>query len=118
MKAISLHQPWANLIRDGKKKIETRFWPTKYRGDLVICSTKNPREGEGPFGYALCIVEILHCRPMEKLDEDKACIEYLPERYSWILSNLRVIKEPFAVKGRQGFFNIEIPPDGKEKLRL
>jgi len=41
MKAISLKQPWANFIRDGRKTIETRAWKTEYRGDLLICSSKN-----------------------------------------------------------------------------
>lgn len=40
MKAISLWQPWASLMASGAKKIETRSWPTKYRGQLVICSAK------------------------------------------------------------------------------
>ena len=36
MKAISLWQPWAQLIALKEKKIETRSWPTKYRGPLAI----------------------------------------------------------------------------------
>ncbi|OBQ29031.1 MAG: hypothetical protein AN483_12885 [Aphanizomenon flos-aquae MDT14a] len=39
-KAISLHQPWASLIALEIKKRETRSWSTKYRGKLLICSTK------------------------------------------------------------------------------
>ncbi|MEK7168734.1 MAG: ASCH domain-containing protein [Patescibacteria group bacterium] len=52
-KAISLKQPWANLVASGKKTIETRKWSTKYRGDLVICSSQNPKIK--PYGKALCI---------------------------------------------------------------
>ena len=36
MKAISLLQPWASLVVMGAKKIETRSWNTKYRGELLI----------------------------------------------------------------------------------
>lgn len=36
MKAITLHQPWASLVAEGVKTIETRSWSTKYRGPLVI----------------------------------------------------------------------------------
>lgn len=36
MKAISLLQPWATLVVMGAKKIETRSWQTKYRGELLI----------------------------------------------------------------------------------
>lgn len=42
MKAISILQPWASLIAIGAKKIETRSWPTKYRGPLAIHSSKIP----------------------------------------------------------------------------
>ena len=27
MKALTLHQPWASLVADGIKKVETRSWP-------------------------------------------------------------------------------------------
>ncbi len=36
MRAISLWQPWASAIILGSKRIETRRWPTKYRGPVVI----------------------------------------------------------------------------------
>lgn len=36
MKVISILQPWASLIIQGHKKIETRSWNTKYRGELLI----------------------------------------------------------------------------------
>ena len=107
-KAISLHQPWANLIAKGEKTIETRFWGTKFRGDLIICSTKKPEEGEGPFGYALCVVELYDCQRMIYADEGDACIEYNKARWSWMLRDLRRFKDMFPVQGQQGFFNIEI----------
>ncbi len=40
MKAISLWEPWASLIRTGAKTIETRSWSTHYRGELLICAAK------------------------------------------------------------------------------
>lgn len=40
MKALSIWQPWASAIAAGLKKIETRHWPTKYRGPLAIAATK------------------------------------------------------------------------------
>lgn len=43
-KAISLWEPWASAIRVGAKTWETRSWPTKYRGDLLICAAKKTHE--------------------------------------------------------------------------
>ena len=36
MKVISLTEPYATLIKDKKKWIETRSWKTSYRGELYI----------------------------------------------------------------------------------
>lgn len=36
MKVLSILQPWASLVVLGHKKIETRSWNTKYRGELLI----------------------------------------------------------------------------------
>lgn len=40
MKSISLWQPYASLIAWGDKQIETRSWPTSYRGPLLIHAAK------------------------------------------------------------------------------
>lgn len=36
MKVVSLKEPFATLINNGFKKIETRSWKTNYRGELFI----------------------------------------------------------------------------------
>ena len=36
MKALSLRQPWAELVLQGKKAVETRVWNTKFRGTFLI----------------------------------------------------------------------------------
>jgi hypothetical protein len=38
--ALSLKQPWAELILQGKKTIETRRWNTGFRGDFFIHASK------------------------------------------------------------------------------
>lgn len=104
-KAISLKQPWANLVVNGKKTIETRKWTTSYRGDLVICSSQKP--DNPPAGYALCIAELYHIEPMKKKHEKKACIKVYPGAYSWFLRNIRLINPIVPIKGRLGIFDLE-----------
>jgi activating signal cointegrator 1 len=41
MKAITILEPWASLIACGAKKIETRSWSTKYRGNIAIHAAKS-----------------------------------------------------------------------------
>ncbi len=54
MKAITLHQPWASLVAQGIKTIETKSWSTHYRGRLAIHASKRIPDVEiledGPAG--------------------------------------------------------------------
>lgn len=36
MRALTLHQPWASLVKERAKTIETRSWRTHHRGRLAI----------------------------------------------------------------------------------
>lgn len=91
IKAISLWEPWASLMRCGAKTIETRSWYTAYRGPLLICGAKRwgleqnlflysrgvqralgwnePRHfitaQEMLSGKAACVVDLVDCRPTE-----------------------------------------------------
>ncbi len=118
IKALSVKQPWANMIASGKKTIETRTWRTNYRGLLLIVSSKLPdtaampaSECPGPFGVALCIVEVMDCRRMLPGDIHAACCGWGSELYSWVLrpGAVRQIEPPFAVRGRPGLFDVEVP---------
>lgn len=42
MKALTLHQPYAQLVALDVKRIETRSWTTKYRGQLLIHAGARP----------------------------------------------------------------------------
>lgn len=106
MKAISLKQPWANMVASGQKTIETRKWATSYRGPLVICSSKKP--DISPAGYALCTAYLYKVRPMTKKDEKEACIKVYPRAHSWFLKNIKPLKPAVPIKGSLGIFNLEI----------
>jgi len=43
MKVLSLTEPYATLILNGSKKIETRGWKTNYRGDFMLVPLKSPK---------------------------------------------------------------------------
>jgi hypothetical protein len=40
MKALTLTQPWATAVALGSKRVETRSWPTSYRGEIAIHAAK------------------------------------------------------------------------------
>jgi hypothetical protein len=127
LKAISLWNPWAEAMCLGIKLNETRSWPTMHRGDLVICSAKRSLDQDGlsvardnniplgamKFGFALCVVELYTCTPTGNphfrlpLTELEAALgNYEPGRFAWQTRNLRTLKTPVPIIGRQGFWNL------------
>jgi len=109
MKALSVKQPWANMIARGEKTIELRSWGTRHRGDLLICSSKQPYIE--PAGCILAIVNLVNCRRATQADEEKACsIVWLNVDFAWVFEDIRRIA-PFPIKGAQGLFDIEYEED-------
>ena len=108
IKAISLHQPWASMIQQGSKNIETRTWYTDYRGDLLICSTLSPDLPGFKCGFALCVVNLKNCRPMNLHDEAGARVKWRDDLWAWILIDIRPVFDPFRVRGHQRIFEVEV----------
>lgn len=120
MKALSIRQPWASMIARGEKTIETRTWRTDHRGDLLICASASPQTGmkaNGPLGVAVCIVELVDCRPMTEADQLAACCETYPRAVAWVLRNVRPVA-PIPVSGKLWLFDVDLdnPPAGEGSL--
>lgn len=127
MKVLTLREPWASLIGEKIKKIETRSWPTNYRGELYIHAgltpipKKNERmnrlakelNGTLHFGTIFVKCQLIDCIP---IDEEYAkhiketdplcydCGDYTPGRYAWILSDIEYI-EPIQAQGHLSIWN-------------
>ena len=130
MKVLSLTEPYATLIKLGKKKIETRSFKTNYRGELYIhaSSTKIPKEWKNNkelmelvdgndlnFGYIILKCKLVDCVYMDeefldKIKKDKLefiCGDYRLGRYAWILEDIEVLDKPLFAKGKLGIWNYE-----------
>jgi hypothetical protein len=105
VRALSLKQPAASLIADARKTIETRTWSTSYRGPLLICASSTVKD-RGPIGVALCVADVVDCRPMTLSDEGAACCRLYPCAWAWVLADVRKV-QPFPVKGRLRLFAVE-----------
>jgi hypothetical protein len=129
IKALSIKQPWAGLIANGGKSIETRLWETKYRGPLLIVSSKLPdevsmrtfgvKDNPGHWiyraaGKALAVADLVDCRPMVKADELGARCDLYAGAFSWVLKNVRPI-EPFSVKGSLGIYTVRVADNFMEE---
>lgn len=59
MRALSLWDPWAHLLANGSKRVETRSWMTTYTGPVAIHATRRLSEEcrrlcfEDPFYFGL-----------------------------------------------------------------
>ena len=128
MKVLSLTEPYATIIKEGKKTIETRSWKTNYRGKLYIhaSSTKIPKEYRNNkelmdlvdinnlnYGYIVCSCELIDCVEMTdefiekvKLNKDEYISGiYARVMYAWILKNVQTLGTPIKAKGHLGIWN-------------
>jgi hypothetical protein len=95
LRAISIRPEFAGRIRDGKKKIEYRSWPTSHRGPLLIVSSLRPPHRSCPSGQAVCIVNLTDCVHNVKEDD-----------YEWKLASATPIA-PFPVKGQLRLYDVK-----------
>lgn len=112
MKALSIHPVPAMMIFAKEKTVEIRSWGTSYRGDILICSTRQKIKDTIP-GHTLCVVTLTDVRPLSladmepaktSLDDFKAeKLNYL-DFFGWHLENVRYIR-PVPVKGKLGLWN-------------
>lgn len=131
MKVLSLKEPFATLIKNKKKYIETRSWKTNYRGELYIHASiskirkevKERKElmelvsdDEMGYGKILCKCELVDCIYMtrEYIEEIKnndyqqyICGHYEVGRYAWILKNVEPLEKTIPAKGKLGIWNFE-----------
>lgn len=123
MKALSVKQPFASLILEGKKTVETRSWATDYRGPLLICASLKPHSGllllDGfahdakgyasaknlPFGVMLCVVDLVNCRQMFQNDCKAACCQWYPGAFAWELANVRPVQQT-PIRGQLRLFEV------------
>ncbi|MBI4150903.1 ASCH domain-containing protein [Candidatus Woesearchaeota archaeon] len=128
MKALSLKQPWAELVVSGKKTIETRTWNTSFRGTFLVHASRiSNKDAMKRFGFTSlptgCIVGEARLVDVKSYgtkaawdaDEQKhlARIEWTKKRYGYLLADVKRLK-PQPLKGRLNFFAVEWDPHTKK----
>ena len=126
MKTLSIREPYATLIKNKIKYVETRSWKTNYRGKVLIHSCKGKFQikdkvknlvnvDELKYGYIICEADLIDCIFIDENYANKMkkenlnnylCGDYSVGRYAWVLSNIRLIK-PIAISGQLGLWNYE-----------
>ena len=119
MMGLTIKQPWAHLIAIGHKTIETRTWPTGYRGPLAIHAGLSvdpigesslasrrpdlvPAHGF-PVGVIVAVADLADCRLLTEADQDAACCRCV-NLHGFILADVRRLSKPIPARGRLGLW--------------
>ncbi|MGC8781224.1 MAG: ASCH domain-containing protein [Anaerolineae bacterium] len=123
MKTLSIRQPWADLIIQGRKTLELRTWTVKYRGPLAIHASQTvEREaclahGLDPdlvtAGAVIGVVDLVEIVELDAASYAARTAEHLDDApwnggplYGWRLENPRPLSEPLPMRGRMGLFEV------------
>jgi len=134
MRAVTVCQPYAELIAAGVKLVENRTWPTKYRGRLLIHAGRSrdwmsTRVVDGvefcahtqkpvdllAFGAVIATVTLLDCLPIEEIRAGKHddrfpwlnAHEHTEGPFCWIFDKgVTRFEKPLQYRGKQGLFDI------------
>lgn len=130
MKVLTIKEPFASLIKDKKKFIETRSWKTKYRGELYIhagLSTYKKDDGEKLYlelvketkinpGKIICKCNLEDCIYMneefiadlkQNNYQEYVLGDYKVGRYAWVLTDIKPLENPIEAKGKLNIWNYE-----------
>lgn len=130
MKVLTIKEPFATLISQNKKHIETRSWKTTYRGELYIHAGKGiykelDKKDEykdlvknlnlNP-GMIICKCNLVDCiymtneyiETLKKNNYQEYLLgKYEEGRYAWILENITPLKNKIVAKGKLNIWNYE-----------
>lgn len=128
IRMLAWKPPYGTAMLFGK--VETRTWPTAYRGQVLMYNSlkgfttdelldlagkqydrliKTVKDDSTlkMFGMAFAIGELVYCRQMKESDEERIFVAYDHEieRYCHFYNEVKRIK-PFAIKGNVNFPNL------------
>jgi hypothetical protein len=117
--ALSIRQPWAELILSGNKSIELRSWTTSYRGWLWIhAASKSDPALERTYGLTnlfkggfvggvnLAAIVLLDKWRWELWKDKHLDSHYHRSIFAWILHAPRRLNMPIPAKGQVNLFHL------------
>lgn len=122
MKALSLKQPWAELVANGKKKIEIRKWGTKFRGEFLIHASLSPDDDAMKrFGFSenslalgaiigkANLLDVKNYKSSEEFEKDSALHLATTDwgNMGFILDNALKFNTPISAKGKLNFWEFD-----------
>jgi len=121
IRALTIRQPFPELILRKRKPFEVRSWKTNYRGPLLIhsaakvmanCAEKSGLRPEALITSAFVGVVVLsEVRPYTRADskllkQRRAMGGWSPGQFSWVLTKPIRFASPIKAKGKLGLFAV------------
>ena len=123
MKCLSVCQPFANLIIQGKKTIELRKWNTKFRGEFLVHSPQKIRFDDCKrlkiksnliVGAIIGKVELIDVKEYQNATQMKSDSKKhlgvnntTSDKYGFILQNPKQLRVPIPCNGQLNFFDFK-----------
>jgi|SRR5579863_3311810 len=116
--------PWNELLIMGKRKIKTLSFNWKYRGPILLYTSKERVDHEGwidyrlrkklediPQGAIVGTAEVLdvmptECLPQSYFDKDPALFDTTGQAYVVIVGKVKRFKKPVPFKPKQGAIRV------------
>lgn len=138
MKALSIRQPWSELVLQGRKTIELRTWKTNYRGRIAVhaaqkvelqaCAVYGFDPAKLVCGALVGTVDIVEMVPLNEKHWDELRDQHLDlgtdpgDLLGWRLANPQRLPQPIPMPGHLGLFNVPdqlalTPGQGTASLR-
>ncbi len=137
MKALSICQPYPELILTGRKLVENRTWRSNYRGELLIhagLSREHLRLARGPesetrdtrydirladmtFGAIVGRVQLVACLHIDDIKRGAHDArfpwirdhEHATGPWCWVLEQAQRLPKPVPCRGLLGIFELHLP---------
>lgn len=122
LKTLTICQPWAHLIANGRKWVENRTWYTQYRGPLLIHAGKSrkwfsgetdwlmqddkpePQPDDCVFGAIIARCNLVAC--VRSNDRRVVTHPFAEGPWCWVLSDIQTLPQPIELRGQQGLFEV------------
>jgi ASCH domain-containing protein len=121
IKAVTIRQPFPELILRKRKHVEIRSWRTHYRGPLLIhAGMRMDSEFARELGLSpeklttsafVGVAVLSDVRPYTRADSKllkkrRAGGGWYPNLFSWVLTKPRRLSAPIKAQGRLGLFGV------------
>ncbi len=114
IRALTIKQPWAELLIRGEKTIECRTWTTPYRGPLLLHAAKSrdpQMKSVYPAAPCGCLIALAQLTGIEQITAANAAQfntvweDNPPGAYAWHLDNIEPF-DPIPWRGQIGLFAV------------